>query len=60
MNEKEYDYIRSNFFEEWYQTDGCDLDDEAIFWYGYNVCKNLNDGVRQAVDEEIEAMTNES
>ena len=60
MDEKEYDYIRKNFFEDWYQNGGCDCNDEELFWYGYHVCKNLNDGVRQAVDEEIEVMTSES
>ena len=60
MNEKEYDYIRNKFFEDWYQSGGCDCTDEELFWYGYNVCKNLNDNVKQAVNKEIEVMTSES
>lgn len=56
----EYDYIRKNYFDPWFQNGGCDGDNEEAFWQGYETCKSLNDGIRQAVDEEIEEMTNES
>ena len=53
-------YIRKNYFDPWFQNGGCDSNTEEAFWKGYEICKNLNYGIYQAVNEEIEEMTNES
>ena len=56
----EYDYIRRKYFDPWFQDGGYDGDTEEAFWKGYETCKSLNDEIYQAVDKEIEEMTNES
>lgn len=60
MSIKEYNYIRKNYFDPWFQNGGCDSNTEEAFWKGYEICKSLNYGIYQAVNEEIEEMTNES
>lgn len=52
MTEKEYDYIRDNYFEDWYQNGGCDSDDEELFWYGYETCMKINGLTKYVKDLE--------
>ena len=60
MNIIEYNYIRKNYFDPWFNNGGYDSNTEEAFWKGYETCKSLNNGIYQAVNEEIEEMTNES
>lgn len=42
MTDKEYDIIRTKYFEEWFQSGGCDENIEAGFWRGYEACMQMH------------------
>ena len=50
ITNKEFKIVMDRFYE-WWESGGCDADGEDAFWYGYELCMELN-GLKQYVKDE--------